>query len=232
MTVNERIGLEATLSRIDRSQFAEIIAVDGHSTDGTVEYCESHGVRVIRQVGKGLPEAFELAVKNTTSDVLVAFSPDGNSIPEKLPELCAKMREGYDMVVVSRYLADAKSEDDDVVTGFGNWFFTTLVNVLFGARYTDILVIYRAYTRELIAKAQLIDQSQGHWLRQRLVYLNSWEVGAVTRAARLGLKVGEIPGSEPARIGGERKLKVIRQGLGILAQILDDFFLFWPATRR
>ena len=34
------------------------------------------------------------------------------------------MREGYDLVIGRRYLGDAKSEDDDIVTAFGNWLFT------------------------------------------------------------------------------------------------------------
>ena len=51
-------------------------------------------------------------------DVLITFSSDGNSIPKLIPPLVEKMREGYDMVIVSRYKEDAKSDDDDFVTAF------------------------------------------------------------------------------------------------------------------
>jgi hypothetical protein len=34
------------------------------------------------------------------------------------------MREGYDLIIGRRYLGDAKSEDDDIVTAFGNWLLT------------------------------------------------------------------------------------------------------------
>ena len=30
------------------------------------------------------------------------------------------MKEGYDLVIASRYLHNAKSEDDNIVTKFGN----------------------------------------------------------------------------------------------------------------
>ena len=63
-----------------------------------------------------------------------------------LPRLIDKMREGYDMVIGSRYLDGAVSEDDDIVTAFGNWLFTRTVNLLYGARYSDVMVIYRAFT--------------------------------------------------------------------------------------
>ena len=41
---------------------------------------------------------------------------------DDIPVLLEKMEEGYDMVIASRYLDAAKSEDDDWLTGFGNWF--------------------------------------------------------------------------------------------------------------
>lgn len=48
------------------------------------------------------------------------------------------------MVIASRYLGAAKSEDDDFVTAFGNWLFTGTVNWLHGGHYTDAMVIYES----------------------------------------------------------------------------------------
>jgi hypothetical protein len=42
------------------------------------------------------------------------------------------------------------------------------------------------------------------------------------RAARRGLKVAEIPGDEPARIGGERKLRIWRWGASYYYQFYRD----------
>ena len=61
--------------------------------------------------------------------------------------------------------------------------------------------------------------------------MNSWETGSSIRAARLRLKVTEIPGDEPAHIGGERKLSIIRNGFGTVFQILYDFIFFHPPRR-
>ena len=71
----------------------------------------------------GLRHAYTKALPLIEGDILLTFSPDGNSIPELIPDVVNKIREGWDMVVVSRYLDGARSEDDDTVTGFGNWFF-------------------------------------------------------------------------------------------------------------
>jgi hypothetical protein len=54
---------------------------------------------------------------------MMTFSPDGNSVPELILQLRIKMEEGYDMVIVSRYLGEAASEDDDSITGFGTGFY-------------------------------------------------------------------------------------------------------------
>ena len=64
-----------------------------------------------------------------------------------------KIHEGADLVIASRYLAGAKSEDDDLMTGFGNWVFRTLINLLLNPqrgtlRLTDPLVMLRAHRKD------------------------------------------------------------------------------------
>jgi glycosyltransferase involved in cell wall biosynthesis len=230
-TKNEIDGMREIFPKIDRSLFHEIILADASSTDGTLDYARQHDIKVVIQPGKGIADASEAVFRVFTGDIFLQFTPDGNSLPELLKPLIDKMREGYDMVIVSRYLAGAKSEDDDFLTGIGNWFFTSLINLLFRTRYTDSLVGYRAYTRSAIEKMKLMEQTQQNWFRRRFRYMNFWEVGSVVRAPRVGLRTAEIPGDEPKRIGGVRKLSIIKNGLGALLQILWDFFTFWPQRK-
>lgn len=228
-TKNELCGLQAILPRIDRSLFHQIIVSDGGSTDGTAAFAEAEGLVVVQQPRAGLHDAEEAAYRVFSGDVYIIFTPDGNSLPERLPALIEKMEEGYDMVIVSRYLDGAVSEDDDVVTGFGNWMFTRLINILFGSRYTDTLVAFRAMTNESIIRMRLMTMSDETAIHRRWVYINSWELGSTLRAARLRLRVAEIPGDEPRRIGGVRKMSIVKNGLGAVAQIIWDFVSFWPA---
>jgi hypothetical protein len=93
----------------------------------------------------------------TEGDVVVTFSPDGNSLPEKIPELLARIEDGYDLVIASRYIGDAESEDDSLLTGFGNLLFTRTINVLFGSRYRNSLVIFRAYRKDMAERLELAD---------------------------------------------------------------------------
>ncbi len=225
-TLNEIDGMKAIMPQIDRAWVDQIIIMDGQSTDGTIAYAEEQGYFVYVQQQKGFRHGYNEVLPYIEGDVVITFSPDGNSIPELIPPLIAKMREGYDMVIVSRYLDEAESEDDDALTGFGNWLFTKTVNVLFRAQYTDVMVIYRAYRTQLIYDLEL---NRDRWYRtpERLFgCVLSWEPMLSARAAKRGLKIGEIPGDEPPRIGGERKLRPFRWGAGYYFQFWRDAF-FW-----
>ncbi len=226
-TLNEIEGLRVTLPEIDRSLFSEIIVTDGGSTDGTVEFCREQGLTVVRQPGRGVPDAEECAFKLLKSDAFILYTPDGNSLASLLPRMCELIRQDYDMVIASRYKDGATSDDDDFLTGIGNAAFTAAVNLLFRANYTDSLVGLRAYRCDAITKMRLVGIAEENWLRRRFFQMNSWELGSATRAARLKLKVVEIPGPEPKRIGGVRKLSVLKNGTGAALQILNDFFCFW-----
>ncbi|MBI4430173.1 MAG: glycosyltransferase family 2 protein [Candidatus Omnitrophica bacterium] len=209
-TLNEIEGMKAIMPRIKREWADEILVLDGHSTDGTIEYAKKMGYRLVMQRSKGITNAYREAMETARGDIIVSFSPDGNSLPEVIPALIDKMKEGYDMVIASRYLKGAKSEDDDPVTAFGNWMFTTLINICFGGHYTDSLVMLRAFKKDIVKKLHIDVPRAG------------MEPILSIRAAKQKLKVTEIPASEPKRIGGIRKMNPLLNGLDILRLIAAE----------
>lgn len=224
MTLNEIIGMKAIMPMISRSWVDQIIVVDGGSDDGTVEWSRDNGYEVYIQKQKGFRHAYVEVWPYILGDVVITFSPDGNSVPNLIPRLIEKMKEGNDMVIASRYLGDAKSDDDDIVTAFGNWLFTKTVNILHKGRYTDVMVIFRAYKKSL-AKALDLDKDDAYSLPEKLFRTKiSWEPLLSVRAAKAKLRVAEIPGDEPARLGGERKLKVIKWGAAYYLQFIRELW--------
>lgn len=218
--------MKVIMPRVKKNWCDQIIILDGGSTDGTVEYAKSEGYFVYVQKKPGFRHAYNEVLSYIEGDVVITFSPDGNSVPELIPRLIEKMKEGYDMVIASRYLDDAKSEDDDVVTAFGNWLFTTTVNLLFKAKYTDVMVIFRAYKTKFIYELEL-EKEESHALPEKIFNTRiSWEPLLSVRAAKRKLKIAEIPGDEPERIGGERKLQILRWGGAYYFQFLREVF-FW-----
>jgi len=140
--------------------------------------------------------------------------------------LIEKMREGYNLVIGSRYLWHAKSYDDDILTAFGNWLFTKTVNLLHGGSYTDAMVILRAYKKSLIYDLDL-HKDESYLLPEKLFRtIISWKPLMSVRAAKCKMKVAEIPVDEPPRIGGERKLQIWRWGAAYYFQFIREVF-FW-----
>lgn len=222
LTLNEIDSIKVIMPEVDRSLFDQILVIDGNSTDGTIEWCKEQGYEVYVQKQRGLRQAYLEALPHIRGDVMITFSPDGNSLTSLLPKLVDELKKGWDMVIVSRYLGDAKSEDDSIVTRFGNWMFTTLINVLYSGKYTDAMVIYRGYKKSLFNDLQLTDD-KAFRIPEKLFHTRvSVEPLLSVRAARCKLKVTEIPGDEPKRIGGERKLQIIRWGLAFLYQIFFE----------
>ena len=233
-TLNEYEAMKVIMPQIKKEWYDQLLIVDGGSTDGTLEYCKEMGYPVVMQSqpSKGLPNATLDAFRLFNQDIFIAFSPDGNSIAEKIPPLVEKMQEGYDMVIVSRYADGAKSEDDDIVTAFGNMSYTWLMNFLFGSKLTDSLVIYRAFTRDAMKKMELDVQTDENWLRKHWGLSTTWEIASSIRSAKLKLKVGEIPGDEPDRIGGVRKMSIFFNGIAGLFQIFYEFFMGMKVFKR
>ncbi|MBI4549803.1 MAG: glycosyltransferase family 2 protein [Candidatus Omnitrophica bacterium] len=218
-SMNEIDGMKSVMPKIKKEWYDQLLIIDGGSTDGTLEYARAQGYEVYRQAGHHWVGAYEEAYRRATGDILIDFSPDGNSVPEAIPELVKKIKEGYDMVIASRYMRGAKSEDDTLVTGFGNWIITQTMNLLFGAHYTDSIVMYRAYTRQMLKALGLNETINQAPTAQLSV-----------RAAKYKMRVAEIPADEPKRIGGKRKMKILEDGFNILKLMLRE--LVTPVSRN
>ena len=188
---------------------------------------KENGYEYVVQQNKGMRNAYMEALTYIKGDVLLTFSPDGNSVVEKIPECIEKFKEGnYDMLIVSRYKDEAISDDDDRITGFGNWMFTSMINLFHEGKYTDAMVIYRIYKKQLIYDLDL-DKDSSYETEEKLFGTNvSWEPLLSMRAAKRKLKIGEIPGDEPARIGGERKLQIWRWGSVFMYQLIREIFVW------
>ncbi len=209
-TWNEIEGVRAVLSKIDRTWVDEIIVVDGGSTDGTVEFCESQGYTVFRQKERGYGSAMREAAERAQGEYVIEFPPDGNSMPEKIPDVIRKLQEGYDFVIASRYAPGARSDDDDFLTAIGNWGFTFVTNLLFWSSYTDALVGFRGYRKSAYKKLDMTATGL------------DWSIQMPIQFRKKRLRVADIPAIEPARIGGVRKMSPFKTGLRILRTLVKE----------
>jgi glycosyltransferase involved in cell wall biosynthesis len=223
-TLNEAEGLRWFLTELKKLETPlEVIVADGHSTDGTLDVCREFGHTGFTQTGLGVPGASNEALSFCHGDTIVVASPDGNCIPLDIFRLAYEIDQGYDVVVGSRYLPPAKSLDDDILTSLGNFCFSKLMSLLFRRTCTDALTCFRAYRRDAISRLRLAEPT----VVGKLHYIgNGWEIPSFCRAVKLGLKIKEISTIEPERLYGSRKMRVVRNGLMALAQILYEWAVF------
>lgn len=201
-TRNEIDGIRAIFPRIPLVAFDEVIAMDGHSTDGTVEFLEQQRIKVIQQEKLGRGNATIEGVQHTTGDNVILLSADGNEAPEDIPKLLDKLTE-YEIAVASRFMKGGGSDDSDDpirIRKLGNLFFTFLTNLLWNAGVTDATNGLRAFQRS--AWDRLNIDSPYH----------EAEFQMTIRAAKLGIRIGEVPTIEGQRVGGQRYASTIKMG--------------------
>ena len=75
LTLNEIEGVTHIFPKLPLHLVDEVLVVDGGSTDGTIEFFEARGVRVIRQERRGRGEAFRLAVRDAATSSWSSSAP-------------------------------------------------------------------------------------------------------------------------------------------------------------
>jgi glycosyltransferase involved in cell wall biosynthesis len=233
-TLNEIDGVRVILPQIDFSEFTKVLVLDGNSTDGTIEYCQNLNLEVLIQSKSGFRHGmYEMYSRLLTEEIdyIITFSPDGNCDPSTLQDFVLACDGSADLIIGSRYKGDTKSEDDDLITAFGNIFFTQLTNLLFRAKFTDVFSIYRGFKPDLITKLSLMDEKSFAPMEKFFQSRLGWEPLMSFRAARMKLVINEVAVGEPARIGGERKLQIFRWGGSFLMQLVREVW-YRPENRN
>jgi glycosyltransferase involved in cell wall biosynthesis len=210
LTLNEFEGCRHDVPNIPLEQFDEVFAVDGGSTDGTVEYLEQRGLAVIGQENKGYNGAYLDAFTRCTTDAVVMYHPKGSIDPAVLLKFRAYFEQGYDLVVASRLIAGAVNEEDDKLLRPRKWFVRALglAAALLWKRddgmITDVLHGCRGMRREAFFSIEP--------LRAGVTI----DLEMVVRAYRLRLRRIEFPVVESSRIVGETRFKAWPTGRAML----------------
>ena len=213
-TRNEEGCIGKVLAEIPRDVVDEVVIVDGHSKDKTVEEAKARLLpqdKLLTQKGRGYGGAFIEAFGVATGDVLIFMDADGSHDPADIPKLIERVREGYEYVMASRYTSGGHSYDDTIIRWFGNRMFTWMTNVLHGTNVTDSLYLFTAITRDGLKKLTLT--SPGFEFCTEIV----------VKAHRAGLKFAEVPATERARFAGKTKVNAFWHGLKILRMILHRY---------
>jgi glycosyltransferase involved in cell wall biosynthesis len=210
-TLNEAANLPHVFQRMPREVY-EVILVDGHSTDGTVEIARSlwpHLI-VLKQTGKGKGNALTCGFWAATGDVIVMLDGDGSTDPAEIPRFVAALLSGADFAKGSRFIAGGGSADITSLRRVGNWGLAKVVNVIWGGQYSDLCYGYNAFWRRCLP---FVTPDCDGFEVETLMNI---------RAQRKHLRVHEVPSFEHDRRHGASNLNVRRDGLRVLRTILAE----------
>jgi len=210
---NELKGCEADVPCLPLDQFDEVFAVDGGSTDGTVEYLQSRGIPVHKQPKRGLNAAYVHANEMATGDAVVVYFPKATLPVEDVLKFRPLFEAGYQLVVASRQVDGAVNEEDVHLFKPRKWAvlcLATLGALLWrreGYFVRDVLHGFKGWTRSAFMQMKVLD------------YGLSIDIEMVVRAYKLRLKRCEFPTREEARGYGETHFKIWPTGKRLLAYL-------------
>ncbi len=212
---NEAANLEELFESLPPAH--EVILVDGNSVDGTADRARElmPDVRVVEQSGKGKGNAMREGLFAATGDISVFIDADGSNVPGEVERFVLALVNGADLAKGSRFLERGGSVDITGIRRLGNAGLRTIVNRMYGTRFTDLAYGFNAI-----------------WTRHRDLLgfdCDGFEIETLihVRAARLGLVIEEVPSFENQRTVGNTNLHAVRDGIRIAALLLrevtDDF---------
>ena len=221
-TYNERENLSNMVPLIERifsrnEIRGEIVIVDDNSPDGTSDVAREFGkkygnVRLLwrpRKLGPGSAHAD--GYKFALGEIIVGMDTDFSHDPHDIPRFVAKIREGYDLVVGSRYIHGGQYEVNSfetlkksIASRLGN----VLILILSRVPLHDFTTALRAIRREVIRDVKT--ESKG----------NSFFMEFIIKAYRRGYRTTELPIIFRDRVAGKSKLSLGKQSFKMIADLL------------
>jgi glycosyltransferase involved in cell wall biosynthesis len=182
--------IEETFRAIPAGYYDEIVVVDDHSRDDTVERARALSLKAIRHphnVGYGgNQKTCYMEALRDGAGIVVMLHPDGQYDPAIIPEMIRPIREGRaDMVLGSRMLVPgaAKQGGMPLWKRMANRFLTTMENLAMGRRFAECHTGYRAYSRRFLETVPFLRNSNGFVFDTEVIF----------QAVHFDLPVVEVP---------------------------------------
>lgn len=146
---------------------------------------------------KGMTEAFE----NLGADVIFEFDADLSHDPRKIPQFLAKIDQGYDFVLGSRYIPGGGIPAD---WGLHRKFLSVVGNLIIMVVLTDFSI--RDWTTGYRAISKKVYQAVHPEMNSERFTGYTFQIGFLHKTIRKGFKVTEVPFQFIDRTNGQSKL--------------------------
>ena len=196
-TINEGERIKRLLARMRAltiADIADILVVDGGSTDGSLAptALEADGVRgLLLKTGPGklsaqLRCAYAFALDQGYHGIVTIDGNDKDD-PEAIPRFIDALKQGFDFVQASRFISGGVGENTPTSRHVAiRWIHAPLLSACAGFRWTDTTQGFRAYSRKMLLDPRIAPFRDAFARYELLAYLSY-------RAPRLGYRCIELP---------------------------------------
>lgn len=223
---NERGNIEPAVKRIPRfCDDIELIFIEGHSRDGTLEEIKrvaaaypTLDIKVMSQLGSGKADAVFTAFDAARGDVLMILDADLTMPPEQLPKFWSAIASGKgEFINGSRLIYPMEDRAMQFLNLVANKVFSIMFSWLLEQRFTDTL-----------CGTKVLRRSDYDRLKQGRSYFGEFDpfgdFDLIFGATKLNLRCVEVPIRYVARTYGETQISRFRHGILLIKMVVFAFF--------
>tara|TARA_B110000114_G_C14921893_1_gene328830 strand:+ start:30 stop:704 length:675 start_codon:yes stop_codon:yes gene_type:complete len=207
---NESESLPLILDSLKKFDYKIIISL--HREDKlTINSIKNYDIEIVTQSKKGYGNALIDGINACKTKYFCIFNADGSFDENDLPKML-ELNTHNDFVFTSRYIQNASSDDDTVVTYLGNKLFSLLGKIFFSLKISDILYTYVMGKTDSFKKLNIKNNDFRFCVELPI------------KIQKNKMKYISIPSHEKKRIAGIKKVNAIKDGFLILIEMISLFF--------
>jgi dolichol-phosphate mannosyltransferase len=197
----------------------EIVVVDDHSTDGTIDVLKQIAgdcaeLRpVIQQSLAGFGRAIRTGLGHLRGEIVVVVMADSSDDPADVVHYYRTILQGYDCVFGSRFRSGSVVENYPPLKRIVNRIVNRTIQLLFWTRFNDLTNAFKAYRRDVIAAC-------GPYSSSHFNITLEMALAALIRRYH----IAEIPIRWYGRTWGYSKLSMYAMGRRYLSVLLKMLF--------
>ena len=197
----------------DNYPMYDYVVINDGSADDTAGLCRRHGYELIDlPVNLGLAGAFQTGLKYAYRkgyDCAIQFDADGQHRPEFIGAMLEKSKEGYDIVIGSRFVTEKKPKS---LRMLGSNMISLAIRLTTGKKVKDPTSGMRMFNKKMIAEFAL-NMNYGP------------EPDTVSYLLKQGATITEVQVEMDERIAGESYLNLSRSMMYMMRMLMSILFI-------
>ncbi len=208
----ESESLPIVLDQFTNKNYDVCVVLEKSDID-TINSIQNKNCRIVYQSKKGFGNALIEGINSSKHEYFCIFNADGSMEIKEIDIMLDKiLGSNCDIIFASRYEKNSKSDDDTIVTWFGNKIFTLIGKIFFSLRITDILYTFVLGKTEKVKALNLVEDDFRFCVELPI------------KAKKKNYNLCTITAHEKRRIAGKKKVNALKDGFLILSQMVFLFF--------